>query len=171
MDRNLMNRPGGVERIGFLLLLAAILLSAGEPAFGGEGFPPGPGEKEKCPVCGMFVAKYPDFLSSIRFQDGTHAWFDGPRDLFRFLLGMKRYAPARRPQDVEAVFVKDYYSLEVIDGRTAFYVEGSDVYGPMGRELVPFGREKDAKQFMKDHKGKSLFRFGEVTTEVLRKLQ
>jgi nitrous oxide reductase accessory protein NosL len=67
--------------------------------------------------------------------------------------------------------VKDYYSLEVIDGRTAFYVEGSDVYGPMGRELVPFGREKDARQFMKDHKGKSLFRFGEITTEILAGLQ
>jgi copper chaperone NosL len=169
-NHDLMNRPGGVERIGLALFLAAILLSAGDPALGGDRFPPGPGEKEKCPVCGMFVAKYPDFLSTVRFKDGTHAWFDGPKDLFRFTLGMKRYAPARRPEDVEAVFVKDYYSLEMIDGRTAYYVEGSDVYGPMGRELVPFGREEDAKQFMKDHKGKSLFRYGEITTEVLGEL-
>ena len=67
--------------------------------------------------------------------------------------------------------MKDYYSLEFIDGRTAFYVEGSDVYGPMGKELVPFGREKDARQFLKDHKGKSLLRFGEITKEVLKGLQ
>jgi len=72
---------------------------------------------------------------------------------------------------VEAVFVKDYYSLEFIDGRTAFYVMGSDVYGPMGKELVPFGREQDARQFLKDHKGKSLLRFGEVTKDVLEALQ
>lgn len=152
-------------------ILAAILLLAGTPAFGGERLPPGPGEREKCPVCGMFVAKYPDFLSAVRFPDGTHLYFDGPKDLFRFTLGMKRYAPARRPEEVEAVFVKDYYSLEFIDGRKAFYVSGSDVYGPMGRELVPFGREKDAAQFLKDHKGKSLFRFGEITGEILEGLQ
>ena len=84
---------------------------------------------------------------------------------------MKRYAPARRPEEVKAVFVKDYYSLEFIDGSTAFYVTGSDVYGPMGKELIAFGREQDARQFMKDHKGKSLLRFGEITTEVLEGLQ
>jgi nitrous oxide reductase accessory protein NosL len=144
---------------------------AGAPGYGRDALPPGPGEKEKCPVCGMFVAKYPDFLSSVRLQDGTYTYFDGPKDLFRFLHGMKRFAPTRRPDDVEAVFVKDYYSLEFLDGRKAFYVEGSDVYGPMGRELVPFGREKDARQFMKDHKGESVLRFGEVTPRILEGLQ
>jgi nitrous oxide reductase accessory protein NosL len=155
----------------FLPVLAAMLLLAGAPGYGGDASPPGPGEREKCPVCGMFVAKYKDFLSAVRFKDGTHVYFDGPKDLFRFRLGMKRYAPARRPEEVKEVFVKDYYSLEFIDGRTAFYVTGSDVYGPMGKELVPFGREKDAIQFMKDHKGKSLLRFGEITKEVLEGLQ
>ena len=171
MDRYLLKRLGGAERQGTFLALAAILFMAGAQAVGGGAIPPKAGEKEKCPVCGMFVAKYPDFLSAVRFRDGTYAYFDGPKDLFRFTLGMKRYAPARRAEDVEAVFMKDYYSLEVIDGRTAFFVEGSDVYGPMGRELVPFGREKDARQFLKDHKGKSLFRFREITMEVLNKLQ
>jgi copper chaperone NosL len=172
-----MDRPFGGTRkrssmpLNLFLAGVAALLVAGAAAYAAEKSPPPPGEKEKCAVCGMFVAMYPDFLSAIRFKDGTHAYFDGPKDMFRYTLGMKRYAPARRPEDVEAVFVKDYYSLAVIDGRAAFYVEGSDVFGPMGRELVPFGREKDARQFLKDHKGKSLFRFGEITTEVLKGLQ
>jgi nitrous oxide reductase accessory protein NosL len=84
---------------------------------------------------------------------------------------MKRHAPSRRPEDVEAIFVKDYYSLAFINGRKAFYVSGSDVYGPMGRELVPFAREEEAAQFLKDHQGKSLFRFGEITREILEALQ
>ena len=154
-----------------LLVVAAAIAVFPAAAVAAEAFPPAPGEKEKCPVCGMFVAKYKDFLSAVRFKDGTHVYFDGPKDLFRFRLGMKRYAPARRPEDLEAVFVKDYYSLEFIDGRTAFYVTGSDVYGPMGKELVPFGREQDARQFLKDHKGKSLLRFGEVTKDVLEALE
>ena len=169
--RNLPSRPGSVERWGLLLVLAAILLLAGTPAFGGEGFPSGPGKGEKCPVCGMFVAKYKDFLSAVRFRDGAHVYFDGPKELFRYLHGMTRDSPAARPEALEAGFVKGYSSLEFIDGPTAFYVTGSDVYGPMGKELVPFGREQDTRQFLKDHKGKSLLRFGEITKEVLEGLQ
>jgi len=30
----------------------------------------------------------------------------------------------------------------------------SDVYGPMGRELIPFEKMKDAEEFMTDHKVK-----------------
>jgi nitrous oxide reductase accessory protein NosL len=155
----------------FLLVLAAIPLLAGTSGFGGEAPPPAPGAKEKCPVCGMFVANFPAFLAAVRFQDGKHLYFDGPKDLFRFTLGMKRYAPSRRQEEVQAAFVKDYYSLEFIDGRTAFYVTGSDVYGPMGKELVPFGSEKNARQFMKDHAGNALLRFHEVTPEILKALQ
>ena len=154
-----------------MLAVAAALLLAGGPAFGEKASPPVPGEREKCPVCGMFVAKYPDFLSAVRFRDGSYAWFDGPKDMFRFLLGMKRYAPARRPEELDAVVVKDYYSMQYTDGRKALYVAGSDVYGPMGKELVPFRAEKDARQFMKDHKGNSLHRFGEITAEVLEGLR
>ena len=172
MDRPLEKaKTWGAVLRRLLLVVVAALAVFHAAAFAAEKPPPAPGEKEKCPVCGMFVAKYKDFLSAVRFRDGGHAWFDGPKDLFRYLHGMERYAPARRPEDLEAVFVKDYYSLEFIDGRTAFYVTGSDVYGPMGKELVPFGREKDARQFMKDHKGKTLLRFGEITTEVLEGLQ
>src|SRR3990172_11915253 len=99
-----------------ILAVAAGVLFAGAAAYAAERPPAPPGEKEKCPVCGMFVARYPDFLSAVRFRDGGHAWFDGPKDMFRYILGMKRYAPARRPEDVGEVFVKDYYSLEFIDG-------------------------------------------------------
>ena len=154
-----------------LFVVAAALAVFHAAAVAAETFPPAPGEREKCPVCGMFVAKYKDFLSAVRFRDGAHAWFDGPKDLYRYLHGMKRYTPARRPEEVEAVFVKDYYSLEFIDGRTAFYVTGSDVYGPMGKELIAFGNERDARQFLKDHKGKSLLRFGEITPRILEGLQ
>jgi nitrous oxide reductase accessory protein NosL len=34
---------------------------------------------------------------------------------------------------------------------SAYYVLGSDIYGPMGRELIPFEKEADAKEFIKDH--------------------
>ena len=64
----------------------------------------------------------------------------------------------------------DYYDLTLIDGYGAFFVVGSDVYGPMGRELIPFKNEGDAKGFMKDHQGKTLLKFQEVTPEIVKGL-
>jgi len=40
----------------------------------------------------------------------------------------------------------------------------------MGKELVPFAKETDARGFMKDHKGKSLLRYKDVHGELIRGL-
>ena len=31
----------------------------------------------KCPVCGMFVAKYPDWTATSSFKDGSVSYYDG----------------------------------------------------------------------------------------------
>ena len=135
------------------------------------GSAPAPSEKEKCPVCGMFVSKYPNWSGTIEFNDGTHAAFDGPKDLFTYYLNLGKYNPGKSVKAITAIRVKDYYSLAVIDGRTAFYVVGSDVYGPMGKELVPFAKLTDARGFMNDHRGKSVVRLNEITPTVLKSLE
>lgn len=129
-----------------------------------------PTAKDKCPVCGMFVAKYPDWLAAVRFSDGSHVFFDGAKDLFKYLHDLKRYDPARKQEEIRVVAVKDYYGLAWIDARKAWFVQGSDVYGPMGRELIPLEREEDAKEFMKDHRGMKMIRFSEATLAVIRNL-
>ncbi len=129
-----------------------------------------PEKTEKCPVCGMFVAKYPDWTAEVVFKDGSHAVFDGPKDLFKYLTGMKQYAPSKTSADIDRVYVNDYYAVKPIDGRTAFYVLGSDATGPMGRELIPFAKEQDAREFMQDHRGKKVLRFPEITAKVLEGL-
>ncbi len=153
-----------LQRMSFLfvtLILGASLACAGE-------LKPGKlGPKDKCPVCGMFVAKYPDFAAQIQFRYGATFHFDGAKDMFKYYLNLPRYAPGRKTADIAAVFVTDYYDLTLVDGLTAYYVLGSDVYGPMGRELVPFAKESKARDFMKDHRGKSLVRFKEVTPALL----
>jgi nitrous oxide reductase accessory protein NosL len=148
----------------------AALLFCSNAAEGGMDYTK-PAQKDKCPVCGMFVAKYPDWIAEIVFRDGTYVVFDGPKDFFQYLLEPEKYTPGRRNQDIQAVFVTDYYGLTQIDGYTAFYVTGSDVYGPMGAELIPFKKESDAREFLKDHRGKQILRFKEVTPAVLRGLR
>ena len=129
-----------------------------------------PAERDKCPVCGMFVAKYPDWVAEVVFKDGSYAVFDGPKDMLKFILDMKIYAPGKSKKEIDAVFVNDYYAVRPIDGLKAFYVLGSDVFGPMGRELVPFAGEADAREFLKDHGARSILRFNEITPAVLKEL-
>jgi nitrous oxide reductase accessory protein NosL len=127
--------------------------------------------KGSCAVCGMFVANFPEWAAVVSFRDGTKAWFDGPKDLFTFLVDLKRYAAKKTPTDITSIQVKDYYGLKYVDARSATYVLGSDVLGPMGKELVPFAGEASAREFLKDHHGKRLLSFQDITPIVLKEME
>ncbi len=152
-----------------LVPIICLVIFAVSPA-AAERKPVTPTENDRCPVCGMFVAGYPEMLSEIIFKDGTYAVFDGPKDMFRYYLNMKKYNPSKNISDIDSIYVHEYYNLTYIDGRKAYYVVGSNVYGPMGEELIPFKKEADASAFKKDHKGKIL-RFRDVTEAVLKTLE
>jgi nitrous oxide reductase accessory protein NosL len=152
-----------------LVAIICLIVLVSSPA-AAERKPVTPAKNDKCPVCGMFVGMYPDIIAEIIFKDGTYAAFDGCKDMFRYYLNMKKYNPSKNINDIDSIYVHEYYDLTFIDGRKAYYVVGSDVYGPMGRELVPFRSEEDASAFKCDHKGKIL-RFGDVTEAVLKALE
>jgi nitrous oxide reductase accessory protein NosL len=158
-----MKRIGGF--LALLALLAAFQASAAEKA------PPAPSAKDKCAVCGMFVAKYKEWIASAVYKDGAARFFDGPKDMFKYFLMPEVYDPARKRADIAAFHVTDYYTLARIDGRDAYYVLGSDVLGPMGKELVPFLKKADAEAFLNDHGGRNVLRFGEVTRATLKALE
>ncbi len=116
---------------------------------------------EKCPVCGMFVYKYPKWAAQIFYND-AHYSFDGVKDM------MKYYHKHR--DGVLKIIVTDYYSQKAIDAFGAYFVVGSDVYGPMGDELIPFSSQSEAKTFSMDHKGFKLLRFDDITEKEVYKL-
>jgi nitrous oxide reductase accessory protein NosL len=148
-----------------LCLLTVTDLSAADK--GTTAVPPG----AKCPVCGMFVVKYPDWTATARFKDGSTSYYDGPKDLFSHYLDTARYTPGKRQADIAALTVKEYYSVATVDARSAFFVIGSDVSGPMGSELIPFSTEKDATSFKLDHKGKRILRFNEISPQTIKSLK
>ena len=149
-----------------ILLFLALFLHSEVFAAG----PVKPSGKDKCPVCGMFTAKYPDFLAEIIFKDGSYATFDGPKDMFKYYFNLPKYNPSKKQEDVQAVYVTDYYALKWIDGLKAFFVTGSNITGPMGLELIPFEKEKEAAEFMSDHHGKKILVFPEITYDVVKAL-
>ena len=163
-------RPPGLRGRTFIGMAALLSVALASPSHGAEGNVFQPSQKERCPVCGMFVAPYPHFLATIEFEDGTQAYFDGPKDLFRYYFGMKKYDPSRKVDDIKNIHVTDYYSLSPVDGVKAYFVTGSDVYGPMGHELIPIAKEAEASNFLIDHSGKSLLRFEDITPDVIKLL-
>ena len=158
------------NRWGYLICILLVPALAIMPAGAGSLPPLSPAAGDKCPVCGMFVAKYPDWTAQVRFRDGKTVFFDGAKDLFKFYFNIGHYQPGRSAADVGAVYVTDYYTLEPIAAKAAFFVVGSNVYGPMGRELIAFAAAEQAQEFMRDHRGREILRFDAVTLELLRTL-
>lgn len=152
------------------LFLAFLVVGISFPSMVEGQDPLKPSKRDKCPVCGMFVAKYPDWTAVMLFRDKPPVFFDGAKDLFKYYSNPKQYDQSRKISEVTGIRVMDYYSLSHVEGREAFYVVGSDVYGPMGRELIPFGKRSDAEEFLRDHKGTRILRFNEVTQALLKEL-
>ncbi|WP_025346282.1 nitrous oxide reductase accessory protein NosL [Sulfurospirillum multivorans] len=121
---------------------------------------------EKCPVCGMFVYKYPKWAARMNYSENgkpvSHA-FDGVKDLLKFYHAPSKWGNYTKHKDAElTILVSDYYTGDAIDGMKAFYVVGSDVVGPMGKEFIPFKTLTSAQTFMKDHKGLQVVEFSKI---------
>lgn len=125
-------------------------------------FPVKPSKKDKCPVCGMFIAPYPAWVAEIQFKDGTHVFFDGPKDMFKFIFHIKKYMRGKTKDDIARVYVTEYYTTKLMPAKDVYFVTGSDILGPMGEEFVPIMDKAEAETFMKDHKGKRMLTFEEI---------
>lgn len=167
-----VNIPMQIRRPLLLLsILWATLASQASSPSKPPAKPQGLSPRGSCAVCGMQVANFPAWAAAVLYKDGTQAWFDGPKDLFAYLLDPGRYAPRRKAAEITSIQVKDYYGLKHVDARTARYVLGSDVLGPMGKELVPFATEASAREFSSDHHGKQVLTFQDITAAVLKELE
>lgn len=152
----------------FLIAALFLVLFSSSTADAG-GKPVKPTKNDKCPVCGMFVYKYPNWISEIVFKDGSYAVFDGPKDMFKYYMNIRKHHPSKTLKDIHSVYVTEYYNVSFIDGLKAYYVIGSDTLGPMGRELVPFATRQDAGSFSKDHKG-TIISAGDINESLLKSL-
>ncbi len=121
----------------------------------------------KCPVCGMFIEKYPKWVAYMKINKRDF-YFDGVKDMMKYYIFDVDF-PYNR-DNIKDIKVTDFYTLKEIDAKEAFYVIGSDIYGPMGDELIPFEREKEAKNFIKEHNGDKILKFKEITPKLIMAL-
>ncbi len=116
---------------------------------------------DKCPICGMFVYKYKKWAAQIYYGD-THYTFDGVKDMMKYYF--------LNTDNISKILVTDYYSQDVINAHKAYFVVGSDVYGPMGDELIPFKSRSEAEVFSIDHKALKILKFSEINKKEIYKL-
>jgi len=88
--------------------------------------------------------------------------FDGMKCMFKFYFNNK--------EGIIDILVQDYYTLKTLNAKEAYFVVGSDVYGPMGHELIPFIDKKSARTFLLEHKGEKVYTFDEITEYMVRSL-
>lgn len=122
-----------------------------------------------CGKCGMYPAKYPRWQSQITYKDGTMTPFDGCKCMFNFMNAMAQYDKAHSRDDISVIWVKDFNSGKWVDAAAAYYVVGSSMMGPMGKELIPFADKAEAMKFHQEQGGAMMI-YTDITPEVLKSL-
>jgi copper chaperone NosL len=156
-----------LRTIGLLWVLAFATGAGAQTALAGI---PKPGLKDLCPVCGMIVSKYPNWTATVLYKDGHTHHFDGAKDLFKYLHDLPKYVPGHARENIKSIAVTDFYNLEKVDARQAYFVIGSDVLGPMGHEFVPLASRADAEDFLKDHKGRRILGFEQIQPDLVERV-
>lgn len=124
----------------------------------------------RCPVCGMYPARAPNWAAQIIFANGDAQFFDSPLSLFMYLDNVGRYTPGRSADDIVARYVTDFGSLQMLNATNAFYVVGSSAHGPMRAGNLPaFASEQAARQFAAQ-KGGEVRTFAAVDAVLVEKL-
>ena len=107
----------------------------------------------RCPVCGMFPARSPDWAAQVIFDNGDAQFFDSPLSLFMYLQDVERYSPGRSATQI-----------------IARYVHGSTAKGPMRAGNLPaFATREDAQAFAQ-RRGGSVLPFGAIDAALIAPL-
>lgn len=121
----------------------------------------------RCAVCGMYPARFPRWAAQLIFADGTAHFFDSPVDLFIFLADPRRFGSTRDAGEGAARYVANFDDGRWLDARTASFVLGSSIRGPMrGPDLPAFADAAAAQAFIARHGGR-LLHFDEVDLAVV----
>ncbi|MDZ7584465.1 MAG: nitrous oxide reductase accessory protein NosL [Thiobacillus sp.] len=124
----------------------------------------------RCPVCGMYPARFPRWAAQSIFRDGAAHYFDSPIDLFVFLQKVDRYDSRYGLNEVAVSFVTDFETGQWIEAQDAFFVHGSSAFGPMRDADLPAFASREAADALTRSRGGRVLAFTEVTPELIQSL-
>ena len=126
-------------------------------------------ESDRCPVCAMFPARRPQTAAAMTLKSGETFYFCGNGCLLRTWVRPTAYLGKPQAQ-IDRLVVRDYFSGQPIDARTATWVAGSDVVGPMGPAIIALGDAAQLATFKNRHGGKTVFAFDQVDDSLWKKI-
>ena len=127
----------------------------------------------RCPVCGMFPARAPEWAAQLIFANGEAHFFDSPLSLFMYLQDMPRYSPQRNASEVVARYVSDSNAAPGqgwLAAEQAFYVHGSNARGPMRAGNLPAFASRSAAQAFAARRGGEVRSFAQVDAALIAEL-
>jgi nitrous oxide reductase accessory protein NosL len=126
-------------------------------------------ENATCGKCGMYPARYPRWQSQIIFNDDTMTPFDGCKCMFNFIFAMDKFDQKHSKNDIAVAWVKDFNTGKWLNAEDASYVVGSNMMGPMGKELIPFADQAAAMKFH-EGQGGTMMKYEDINPEVMKTL-
>ena len=170
------------SRLLTLIVLASVVLMAKTGYTAGAKAVPAPAHRtlaaegrmrlsdtDRCPVCAMYPARRPDTAAAMTLESGETYYFCGNGCLLRAWLRPAVYLGTSRDR-IARIVVLDYFSGSPVDGRTATWVAGSDVVGPMGPAIVTLGEDRHLETFKKRHGGTAVFAFENVDDDLWKRI-
>jgi copper chaperone NosL len=117
-----------------------------------------------CVVCNMKVAKYPEHDCQILLADNSSIHFCSTQCLINYVADPGQYVD--KPAASEMIWVKVFPSGDYENAIGLYYVVGSKLFGPMGREAIPFRSKQAAEALVSEEDGK-IVRFEELTPQMV----
>ena len=125
--------------------------------------------QDRCPVCAMWVVKFREFAAAIQLKDGRTFYFCSNGCMLRSWIQPEIFLGIVK-EELKRSTVQDYFTGEQINGRSVYWVYGSDVIGPMGPAIVPLKDKQHVEVFKKRHGAKTIFRLSEMTDKKWQQL-
>lgn len=129
-------------------------------------------KETNCLVRNFKVYEEPKWVSKIELSDGKEVYFSSPKAMFEFyfLPGKWYDLGVKSEKDMKEILVTDFSNMQIVKAKSSFFVYGSNVTSPGGDDLVPFASYKEAQKFAKEHNGKRILSFQEVSDALIKLL-
>lgn len=111
-----------------------------------------PGTDERCSVCGMYPVRYPEFRSQLTTSNGQQLHFCSSQCLINFKANPKEYV--KNAGKIKSIWVTVYPDGGSEYAMGLYYLVGSSLMGPMGREALPYRNKSEALESAKKNGGK-----------------
>lgn len=119
-----------------------------------------PNAETRCVVCGMYPARYPEHRCQISTKEGETQHFCSSQCMVSFLADPKEYV--KKSITVKSVWVTVSHEQSYEYALGLYYLVGSQIMGPMGKEAIPYRSKAMAEKAAKDHGGR-VVRYKELT--------